>query len=221
MNAATRRYIDKVIGPQEVDGVYRRSFDGETYRVDAITRDATRWPACCPVPGATGPSPSPPSTVTPLDGGHPAADGTGREATSSASDRRVVADMLALLDARPGERVLEIGTGTVLMVACWRAGPCCLRFVVARPLTVVRDLLVSFLFPCGVLPHWQNPRSRPQPSSQYWRRSGIAALRRCASILAVFNSTTRGYARPHCPPAEQARSRQPHQLDQQVDEQPA
>ncbi len=47
-----------------------------------------------------------------VDHGHPAADGTGWEVTSSASDRRVVAAMLAALDARPGERVLEIGTGT-------------------------------------------------------------------------------------------------------------
>ncbi len=49
---------------------------------------------------------------TQVDNGHPAPDGTGREVTSSCSDRRVVAEMLALLDARPGGHVLEIGTGT-------------------------------------------------------------------------------------------------------------
>lgn len=50
--------------------------------------------------------------VTQVNNGRPDADGTGREVTSSSSDRRVVLEMLRLLDARPGETVLEIGTGT-------------------------------------------------------------------------------------------------------------
>ncbi len=50
--------------------------------------------------------------VTQVDNGRPAPDGTGREVTSSSSDRRVVLNMLQLLDAQPGERVLEIGAGT-------------------------------------------------------------------------------------------------------------
>ena len=50
--------------------------------------------------------------ITQVDNGRPADDGTGTEATSSCSDRRIVAEMLALLNASPGDRVLEIGTGT-------------------------------------------------------------------------------------------------------------
>ncbi|MGI9003132.1 MAG: methyltransferase domain-containing protein [Pseudonocardia sp.] len=49
---------------------------------------------------------------TQVDDGHPAADGTGWEVTSSASQPTVVADMLRALDPAPGMRVLEIGTGT-------------------------------------------------------------------------------------------------------------
>lgn len=40
------------------------------------------------------------------------ADGAGWEATSSASHPDIVANMLTELDPQPGERVLEIGTGT-------------------------------------------------------------------------------------------------------------
>ena len=50
--------------------------------------------------------------LTQVDNGHPAEDGTGFEATSSCSDRQVVREMLELLAPEPGERVLEIGTGT-------------------------------------------------------------------------------------------------------------
>jgi len=49
---------------------------------------------------------------TQVDDGRPAEDGTGHEVTSSASHPVVVADMLAALDAEPGMRVLEVGTGT-------------------------------------------------------------------------------------------------------------
>lgn len=49
---------------------------------------------------------------TQVDDGETDEDGCGWEVTSSSSDRRVVAEMLTLLDAAPGERVLEIGTGT-------------------------------------------------------------------------------------------------------------
>jgi len=49
---------------------------------------------------------------TQVDDGNPSMDGTGFEVTSSSSQPSVVAGMLAELDAQPGERVLEIGTGT-------------------------------------------------------------------------------------------------------------
>jgi protein-L-isoaspartate(D-aspartate) O-methyltransferase len=49
---------------------------------------------------------------TQVDNGEPASDGGGFEVTSSSSQPSVVAAMLAELDAMPGERVLEIGTGT-------------------------------------------------------------------------------------------------------------
>lgn len=50
--------------------------------------------------------------ITQVDNGQIAPDGTGIEATSSCSDRSVVQEMLELLAPVPGERVLEIGTGT-------------------------------------------------------------------------------------------------------------
>ncbi|HEY2724440.1 MAG TPA: methyltransferase domain-containing protein [Pseudonocardiaceae bacterium] len=51
--------------------------------------------------------------VTQVDDGDPAGpDGGGVAATSSASAPAIVAAMLAALDAQPGERVCEIGTGT-------------------------------------------------------------------------------------------------------------
>lgn len=50
--------------------------------------------------------------TTQVDNGRPDEDGTGRDVTSSCSDRRVVAEMLQVLDPKPGDRVLEIGTGT-------------------------------------------------------------------------------------------------------------
>jgi protein-L-isoaspartate O-methyltransferase len=49
---------------------------------------------------------------TQVDDGHPAVDGTGWEVTSSSSQPAVVGEMLAELCLLPGERVLEIGTGT-------------------------------------------------------------------------------------------------------------
>ncbi len=50
---------------------------------------------------------------TQVDDGHPIGEaGCGFEVTSSASMPAVVAQMLAALDAEPGMRVLEIGTGT-------------------------------------------------------------------------------------------------------------
>nr|MDQ3762655.1 hypothetical protein [Actinomycetota bacterium] len=53
------------------------------------------------------------AVTTQVDDGHPAGDGgCGFEVTSSASMPAVVAEMLAALDAEPGMRVLEIGTGT-------------------------------------------------------------------------------------------------------------
>ena len=51
--------------------------------------------------------------ITQVDDGDPVGpEGRGHDATSSASMPAVVADMLAKLDAHPGLRVLEIGTGT-------------------------------------------------------------------------------------------------------------
>jgi len=48
---------------------------------------------------------------TQVDDGRPALGG-GWEVTSSASQPTVMAHMLAALDPQPGERILEIGTGT-------------------------------------------------------------------------------------------------------------
>lgn len=56
---------------------------------------------------------APAAVVTQVDDGHPADPGErGCYITSSASHPGVVARMLAALDAQPGMRVLEIGTGT-------------------------------------------------------------------------------------------------------------
>jgi protein-L-isoaspartate(D-aspartate) O-methyltransferase len=52
----------------------------------------------------------PAAVITQVDDGHPA--GPGRYITSSASQPTVVVLMLDALDAQPGMRVLEIGTGT-------------------------------------------------------------------------------------------------------------
>lgn len=49
---------------------------------------------------------------TQVDDGHPGPDGTGHEVSSSTSQPSVMADMLTALDAHPGHRVLEVGTGT-------------------------------------------------------------------------------------------------------------
>jgi protein-L-isoaspartate(D-aspartate) O-methyltransferase len=56
--------------------------------------------------------------ITQVDDGHPAGPGHGGAMpTSSASSPVIVAVMLAALDAHPGHRVLEIGTGTGYNVA--------------------------------------------------------------------------------------------------------
>lgn len=52
------------------------------------------------------------TVITQVDDGRPGPDGTGREATSSASMPAVIAQMLDALDTHPGQSVLEIGTGT-------------------------------------------------------------------------------------------------------------
>ncbi|MGH3928372.1 MAG: methyltransferase domain-containing protein [Pseudonocardiaceae bacterium] len=53
------------------------------------------------------------SVTVQVDDGRPAGlDGRGRDISSSASHPGIVAQMLAASGARPGERVLEIGTGT-------------------------------------------------------------------------------------------------------------
>jgi len=52
------------------------------------------------------------AVITQVDDGQLAPDGTGRRISSSASMPTVVAQMLAHCAAQPGQRVLEIGTGT-------------------------------------------------------------------------------------------------------------
>jgi protein-L-isoaspartate(D-aspartate) O-methyltransferase len=52
------------------------------------------------------------AVITQVDDGQVAPDGTGRRISSSASMPTVVAQMLAHCAAQPGQRVLEIGTGT-------------------------------------------------------------------------------------------------------------
>ncbi len=63
----------------------------------------------------------PEAVVTQVDEGRPVGPGgAGREITSSASQPNVVARMLAALDAEPGMRVCEIGTGPATTPPCWR-----------------------------------------------------------------------------------------------------
>ena len=50
--------------------------------------------------------------ITQVDDGHPAPDGTGCRISSSASMPTVVAQMLAHCTVQPGQRVLEVRTGT-------------------------------------------------------------------------------------------------------------
>ena len=53
------------------------------------------------------------SVTVQVDDGHPVGpDGRGRDISSLASHPGIVAQMLAASGAQPGERVLEIGTGT-------------------------------------------------------------------------------------------------------------
>lgn len=52
------------------------------------------------------------AVITQVDDGNPSPDNSGLELTSSASQPGVVLEMLEHLDAQPGQRVLEIGTGT-------------------------------------------------------------------------------------------------------------
>ncbi|HSZ29339.1 MAG TPA: hypothetical protein VK784_06220 [Pseudonocardiaceae bacterium] len=67
------------------------------------TRDPRRW---CELAYADD------AVMTQVDDGQPAPDGTGRWISNSASMPTVVAQMLAHCAAAPGQRVLEIGTGT-------------------------------------------------------------------------------------------------------------
>ncbi len=67
------------------------------------TRDPQRW---CELAYADD------AVITQVDDGQPAPDGTGRRISSSASMPTVVAQMLAHCAVAPGQRVLEIGTGT-------------------------------------------------------------------------------------------------------------
>ena len=67
------------------------------------TQDPQRW---CELAYADD------AVITQVDDGQPAPDGTGRWISSSASMPTVVAQMLAHCAAAPGQRVLEIGTGT-------------------------------------------------------------------------------------------------------------
>jgi protein-L-isoaspartate(D-aspartate) O-methyltransferase len=65
----------------------------------------------------------PAAVITQVDDGHPAGPGErGRYSTSSASQPDVVALMLAALDAAPGMRVLEIGTGYNAALLAHRLG---------------------------------------------------------------------------------------------------
>jgi protein-L-isoaspartate(D-aspartate) O-methyltransferase len=52
------------------------------------------------------------TVITQIDDGYPVSEGTGHQISSSASMPTVVAQMLAHCAVQPGQRVLEIGTGT-------------------------------------------------------------------------------------------------------------
>lgn len=94
------------------EAVHRAGFIPETVWVEGTggvlvplrrTQDPQRWWELAYADDAI---------ITQVDDGHPAPDGTGRWISSSASMPTVVAQTLTHCDAHPGQRVLEIGTGT-------------------------------------------------------------------------------------------------------------
>ncbi|HEY3895329.1 MAG TPA: methyltransferase domain-containing protein [Pseudonocardiaceae bacterium] len=95
--------------------VPRHEFISETVWV----KNPDHWPTLLPVHRDEDParwlelSYGDGAVITQIDDGHPEGPGlAGAMQTSSASAPEIVAVMLAALDARPGHRVLEIGTGT-------------------------------------------------------------------------------------------------------------
>ncbi|MGC0415524.1 methyltransferase domain-containing protein [Embleya sp. AB8] len=88
------------------------------------TRDPKTWHAA-----AAGPNP----LVTQWDDGAHTGDAPGTLATSSASAPAAVADLLGDLDAAPGTRVLDVGTGTGYTAALLAAHGCTVTTIEIDP----------------------------------------------------------------------------------------
>ncbi|MBH1938974.1 methyltransferase domain-containing protein [Streptomyces sp. AV19] len=111
------------------DVVWRHHVATGTVDVVDRARDPERWCAA-----AVSGDP----LVTQWDDGAHQGQGQGRVASSSASAPSVVARMLADLDVRPGQRVLEVGTGTA-----WNAGLLARRIGPAAVTTVEVDPVLA------------------------------------------------------------------------------
>lgn len=111
-------------------------------------RNPDRWPTLVPVHRDEDPDRwltmtylHDDAAVTQVDDGHPAGPGlAGAMQTSSASAPDIVAIMLAALDAHPGHRVLEIGTGTGYNAAllAHRLGPAHVTSIEVDPAVAVQ-----------------------------------------------------------------------------------
>lgn len=116
----SQQLLDRLISSGELTPVWSEAFAAvPRHQFIPDTIWITHGAELVPLYRAEGPQEwmqrvyGPTAVVTQVDDGHPVVPGRrGRYITSSASEPNVVARMLDALDARPGMRVLEIGTGT-------------------------------------------------------------------------------------------------------------
>jgi protein-L-isoaspartate(D-aspartate) O-methyltransferase len=129
-----RRMVDDLIASGELVPAWREAFAAVPRHVfipELVWREHDGLPGpadLVPLHRAEDPQAwlelayGPDFVITQVDDGQPVGpEGRGHDATSSDSMPAVVADMLAHLEARPGMRVLEIGTGTgynAALLAC-------------------------------------------------------------------------------------------------------